>query len=138
MIRSIFFMKKIIIYFLYYIFFTLNTSAQFTKYIVRFKDKSGTPFTINNPSEYLSQRAIERRTKQNIAIDETDLPITPRYIDSVRLSGNVSILDQSKWLNQVCIQTTDATCLGKNQSLPFVIASQPLKIPVVHTNAIGQ
>ncbi len=111
-------------------FFVTNTSAQFTKYIVRFKDKAGTPFTINDPSKYLSQKAIQRRIKQNIVIDETDLPITPSYIDSVRLAGNVTILDKSKWLNQVCIQTTDAAALSKINSMPFVINSQPLMRPV--------
>ena len=86
-------MKKVQLLFLQFAFFTISASAQFTKYIVRFKDKAGTPFTINNPSAYLSAKAIERRTKQNIAIDETDLPITPAYIDSVRLAGDVTILE---------------------------------------------
>ncbi|MEP6927941.1 MAG: S8 family serine peptidase [Ginsengibacter sp.] len=111
-------------------FFSASVSAQFSKYIVKFKDKAGTPFTINNPSQFLSAKSITRRTKQNIAIDETDLPITPRYIDSLRLAGNVIILDKSKWLNQVCIQTTDVAALAKINSLPFVITTQPLMRPV--------
>lgn len=123
-------MKKVYLLFFAFAFFAINTSAQFTKYIVRFKDKAGTPFTIDNPSAYLSAKAIERRTKQNIAIDETDLPITPRYIDSVRLSGTVTILDESKWLNQVCIATTDSVALIKINNMPFVITSQPLMKPV--------
>ena len=123
-------MKTSYLLFFTLLFLSLNVSAQFTKYVVRFKDKAGTPFSINNPSAFLSARAIARRTKQNIAIDETDLPITPRYIDSVRLSGNVTILDKSKWLNQVCIQTTDTAALAKITSLPFVIKAQPLMRPV--------
>jgi serine protease AprX len=108
-------------------FFSLNVSAQFTKYIVQFKDKTGTPFSINDPSKFLSAKAIERRAKQKISIDETDLPVVPRYIDSVRLSGNVIVLDESKWLNQVCIQTTDSTALGKINSFSFVVKTQPVK-----------
>ena len=77
-------------------FFSLNLSAQFTKYVIEFKDKNNTPFSINHPSAFLSAKSIERRNKQNISIDETDLPIPPRYIDSVRLAGNVIILNQSK------------------------------------------
>jgi hypothetical protein len=131
-------MKKIYLLFCLLSFVSLNTFSQFSKYIVRFKDKAGTPYTITNPSEYLSAKAIARRTKQHIAVDETDLPVTPRYIDSVRLAGNVIILDKSKWLNQVCIQTTDAAALEKISSLPFVINSQPLMQPVrlqeVHNN----
>jgi serine protease AprX len=123
-------MKNIYTLLIVFVFLTLNSSAQFTKYIIRFKDKAGTPFTINNPSAYLSAKAIDRRTKQNIAIDETDLPLTPRYIDSIRLAGAVTILNKSKWLNQVCIQTTDSLALVKINSLPFVIASQPVMRPV--------
>ena len=107
--------------------FGVASQAQFSKYIVRFKDKAGTPFNINNPSQYLSARSIQRRVKQNIAIDSTDLPITPRYLDSVKLAGNVTILNKSKWLNEVCIQTTDAAALAQINSFPFVISSSPVK-----------
>lgn len=106
--------------------FSLNASAQFSKYIVKFKDKTGTPFSINNPSQFLSARSIERRTKQHIAIDETDLPIVLRYIDSVRLAGNVIILNRSKWLNQICIQTSDAAALSKINGFAFVQKTQPV------------
>jgi len=105
----------------------LNVSAQFTKYIVKFKDKNGTPFSINNPSQFLSAKAIARRAKQQIALDQTDLPVVPRYIDSVRLAGSVRVLDQSKWLNQICIETTDAAALQKIGAFSFVLKTQPVK-----------
>lgn len=113
--------------FVFIVFFSLNVSAQFTKYIVRFKDKTGTPFSVSDPSKFLSSKAIQRRAKQNIAIDETDLPVVPRYIDSVRAAGNVVVLDESKWLNQVCIQTTDSAALAKINSFSFVVTTQPVK-----------
>lgn len=113
--------------FAFIVFFSLNVSAQFTKYIVRFKDKTGTPFSVSDPSKFLSSKAIQRRAKQNIAIDETDLPVVPRYIDSVRAAGNVIVLDESKWLNQVCIQTTDSAALAKINSFSFVVTTQPVK-----------
>ena len=118
--------KNLLLFFIAVINFHFATQAQFSKYIVRFKDKAGTPFSINNPSQYLSARSIQRRVKQNILIDSTDLPITPRYLDSVKLAGNVTILNKSKWLNEVCIQTTDATALAKINSFPFVISSSPV------------
>ncbi|HEV8082508.1 MAG TPA: S8 family serine peptidase [Chitinophagaceae bacterium] len=124
-------MKNIYLLTISIFFFATRSSAQFTKYIVRFKDKTGTPFTINDPSKFLSAKSIQRRIKQNIIVDETDLPITPSYIDSVRLAGNVTILDKSKWLNQVCIETTDAVALAKINNMSFVINSQPLMRPVI-------
>src|SRR5437868_5068855 len=110
-----------------FLIFTQHSQAQFSKYVIRFKDKAGTPFNLNNPSQYLSARAIQRRTRQNISVDSTDLPITPRYIDSISLAGNVTILNRSKWFNQVCIQTTDAAALAKINSFPFVISANPVR-----------
>jgi serine protease AprX len=103
------------------LFAAAESKAQsFSRYIIRFKDKATTPYTFANPSAYLSQRAIDRRTRYSIATDSTDLPVTPRYIDSVRLAGAVTILNISKWLNQVSIQTNDAAALVKIAAFPFV------------------
>jgi serine protease AprX len=96
------------------------SKAQNTRYIIRFRDKGSNPYSLNNPSAYLSQRAINRRIKYSIPIDSTDLPVTPRYIDSIRLAGSVTILNTSKWLNSISIQTTDAAALSKINSFPFV------------------
>lgn len=120
-------MKKIILLIFIALFVAKTESqAQFSKYIIRLKDKGTNPFSLSNPIQYLTQRSIDRRTRQSIAIDSTDLPITPRYIDSIRLAGAVTILNTSKWLNQVAIQTTDAAALTKINSFPFVISTAPL------------
>lgn len=118
--------KHLLLLFIAVAFFGGAANAQFSKYVIRFKHKGDNPYSLSNPSQYLSPRAIARRARYSIAIDSTDLPITPRFIDSVRLAGAVTILNVSKWLNQVAIQTTDAAALAKINSLPFVISSAPL------------
>lgn len=115
-------MKKCISFSIFIIFFLQSVTAQ-SRYIVRFKDKGTSPFSFANPTVYLSNRAIQRRVRYNIAIDSTDLPVTPRYVDSVRLAGVVTILNTSKWLNQVTIRTIDPIALSKINSLPFVIST---------------
>ena len=105
---------------------SVSANAQFSKYIIILKNKTGSPYTISDPSKYLSPRSIQRRIKQKIAIDSTDLPIHPSYLDSIRSTG-VTVLNVSKWLNQVCIFTTDANALNKINSFSFVNATQPLK-----------
>ena len=105
--------------------FVKDGHAQFTRYIVRFSDKSGTPYSISNPGAFLTQRAIDRRNRYQIPIDSTDLPVSPRYLDSIRLAGNVTILNISKWLNQVSIETSDPLALAKINSFPFVISANP-------------
>lgn len=94
--------------------------AQLNRYIIQFKNKGSNTFTLANPLTYLSQKAIDRRVAYNIPLDSFDLPITQRYTDSVRLAGNVTILNKSKWLNQISIFTTDANALTKINALPFV------------------
>lgn len=118
--------KTILLLFNALFFFAISSHAQFTRYVVKFTDKGSNPFSINNPIQYLTQRSIDRRTRYNIAIDSTDLPITPRYIDSIKMAGAVTILNTSKWLNQVAIQTSDAAALTKINSFPFVIATAPV------------
>lgn len=120
-------MKKTLLLIFIALFVTEAESyAQFTKYIVRLKDKGSNPFSISNPIQYLTQRSIDRRTRYNISIDSTDLPITPRYIDSIRMAGAVTILNTSKWLNQVAIQTSDAAALVKINNFPFVVSTGPV------------
>ncbi len=129
-------MYKLLPLFLLSIFLSTAAEAQFSRHIIRFKDKGSNPFTLSNPSQYLTQRAISRRTRYNIPVDSTDLPVTPRYIDSLRLAGNVSILNTSKWLNQVLIRTTDAAALAKINAMPFVLSSSPIA-PRLQNTSMG-
>ncbi|HEY8387948.1 MAG TPA: S8 family serine peptidase, partial [Parasegetibacter sp.] len=111
--------------------------AQEGKYIIRFTDKAGTPYSLSNPSAYLSERAIERRNRQKIPVDSSDLPITPRYLDSLRAAG-AEILNVSKWFNQALVRITDEVILDKINSFPFVIASQRLSPQVMSVQSTGQ
>ncbi|HEY6062981.1 MAG TPA: hypothetical protein VIV35_05200, partial [Chitinophagaceae bacterium] len=85
-------MKKFLPAFLFSLLLVSESQAQFTRYLVKLKNKGGTPFTIANPIAYLSQRAIDRRTRYGIAIDSTDLPVTPSYVTQIRNVPNVTIL----------------------------------------------
>jgi serine protease AprX len=110
-------------------FFLMSASqAQFTRYLVKLKNKGGSPFTISNPIAYLSQRAIDRRTRYGIAIDSTDLPATPAYVTQIRNVPNVTVLNVSKWLNSVSILTTDANAINTINAFPFVIMAGLKKI----------
>jgi len=105
---------------------TIPGQGQLTRHIVELTDKKGTAFSFNNPSAYLSEKAIARRARYNISLDSTDLPVSRAYIDSISAIPNVKIMNTSRWLNQVLIQTTDASALQKIQSFPFVKKSSPV------------
>ncbi|MEY3186586.1 MAG: hypothetical protein RL675_410 [Bacteroidota bacterium] len=95
-------------------------SAQYTRYIVAFTDKNGTSHQLDNPSTYLSAKSIARRLKYKISYDSTDLPVSKIYLDSIIKTGKVTIINTSKWLNQVLIQTTDEVALAKINTFSFV------------------
>jgi len=119
-------MKKLIIVLIGSCLFFADTSAQFNRYIIQFRNKASNPYSLSNPSSYLSARAIARRTRYNISIDSTDLPITPRFIDSIRNVPNVTILNNSKWLNMLAIFTTDPAAIAAINSFTFVQSTNPI------------
>lgn len=94
--------------------------AQFTRYIVWLKNKGSNSYSLSSPAAYLSTRALDRRNRYSISIDSTDLPVSPSYLSSIRAIPNVQILNVSKWLNAVCIQTSDPTAITTIQAMPFV------------------
>ncbi|MCK9220686.1 MAG: S8 family serine peptidase [Bacteroidales bacterium] len=104
------------------------------KYFVAFTDKNGTPYTLDNPEAFLTQRAIDRRNNQGIPIVENDLPVNPNYIAQVKNMG-VTILNPTKWLNGITLIASDTSVMASIRALPFVskvykcIANEP-KTPV--------
>ncbi len=112
---------KTVFTFLIFLLFAFNgAQAQFTKHIISLTDKNNNPFSIQQPEVFLSAKAIARRTRQHLSIDSSDLPVNPSYLDSLKSAGAVTVLNTSKWLNQVLIQTSDANALDKIRSFSFV------------------
>ncbi|MBQ0015526.1 MAG: S8 family serine peptidase [Bacteroidales bacterium] len=87
-------------------------------YWVRFSDKDSTPGRLDKPQQFLSQRAIERRRRLQIAIDSFDLPVVPSYLDSVRACG-ARLHNVSKWLNGVTV-VADSAIAADIAQLSFV------------------
>ncbi len=121
-------MKKRWIFILFAMLTGLFLSAQNkpNTYWVKLTDKKGTSFQIDRPEKFLSQRAINRRIKQHIAIDETDLPVSHIYLDSLRKLG-LEVVHTSKWLNGATIRTSDTVLIKTIASLPFVETVQLTK-----------
>ncbi len=93
--------------------------AQHNYYWVKFKDKANSSFSINQPSQFLSTASIERRQKQNIAVNETDLPISQNYIDSIS-PYVVELRHRLKWFNMVVVQLPDSTFADSIRQFLFV------------------
>ncbi len=103
---------------------TLQLSAQKTyKYRVQLRDKAQTAYTLNRPQDYLSERALQRRAKQSLPVDSTDLPVCAGYIGALQEQG-VRPVTQSKWNNTVVVETADTSLIEKVKGLPFVVSAK--------------
>ena len=107
----------------------LATSAQqdTLKYRISLKDKAATEYSFKKPEKYLSAKAIERRRKQNLPIDSTDLPVCRKYIDEIRKQG-VKIVVTGKWDNFVTVSCNDTTLIDRIAALPFVLSTEKVWI----------
>ena len=88
-------------------------------YWVQFTDKNDSPYSIDAPEEYLSQRALDRRARLGIAIDEYDIPVNPQYLQAVADCG-ATLINPSKWLNGVSVYASSSTIIDAINALDFV------------------
>lgn len=86
---------------------------------VYFKDKPSENTFLVNPTSMLSQRAIDRRTYYNIALDSKDVPVELSYINQIKSQNGITVLAKSKWLNALHIQGTQ-TDINNLLNLTFV------------------
>jgi serine protease AprX len=109
-------MKKILV--------TLFIFASFTAYSqedawVYFNDKPDSQTYLDNPLTMLTQRALDRRTNQNIVLNVNDVPVHQPYINQITASTGITVLAKSKWLNCLHIRGEIAD-INALTSLAFV------------------
>jgi hypothetical protein len=89
-------MKKILLLFLFLVSFSGFSQEDAWVY---FNDKPNAQSFLNNPLTLLTQRALDRRTTQGIALTLSDAPIEQTYIDQIATATGITIKAQSRWLN---------------------------------------
>jgi len=99
-------------------FSSFNLGAQ-EYYWISFSDKNLNQFSLSSPGDYLSERAIQRRIRQNIAIDSLDLPVNQNYIKDV-INLGARLIHSSKWLNGITVKAETESFNIKVAKLPFV------------------
>ena len=110
-----------------------------TCYRIYLSDKNNSPYSIENPSEYLSQRAIDKRTRFNIPITEQDLPVNQEYKQQIfALDAEMQLLSVSKWMNTVTIYCPDSTVVPQILNLPFVDSIKAVGNYILHDAPVYQ
>jgi hypothetical protein len=92
-------------------------------YRLYLKDKQGTPYSLHHPTRFLSRRSVERRKRQQLPIDSTDLPVSSRYVRLIE-QRDVSVIGQSRWQNTVLVRLRDSSAIHRLEQLPCVSASK--------------
>ena len=109
-------MKKIVVF-----LFLVSSFVGFSQEDawVYFKDKPNSQTYLDNPLTMLSQRALDRRSNQGIALDNKDVPIYQPYIDQVEAATGITVKAKSKWFNCVHVRGSQADITAL-KSLSFV------------------
>jgi subtilisin family serine protease len=96
----------------------MGSLAAQDRYAVFYKYKPQETLSLNEPNEFLSQKALARRSKEGVAPDSLDLPVSKKYVDAVNGKSDY-ILYSSKWFNATLIVTDEAN-VKELEGLPFV------------------
>ncbi len=123
-------MKRAYLLMTYFIFLGVSDAFSQTKYkyLVLFNDKNNSPYSVNSPLDFLSQKAIDRRFKQGITIKPTDFPPNPAYISSIQQTG-ATVIYKSRWMNAALVEASETqknTILGL-PSVKGIEFNRPLK-----------
>lgn len=99
------------------------TNSQFYKFRIYLKDKGFNEYTLEDPSQFLSPKSIDRKKTQNVEIDERDFPISKDYFKLVEKAGS-KVVSHSKWFNTIVVRVSDSLKINEISSLSFVDSVQ--------------
>ncbi len=98
--------------------FPFGLFAQDGHYMVFFKDKTNTPFSVDEPESFLSERSLARRSKSGALVNTQDLPVDPAYVQEIK-DLDVLTYYTTKWMNGLLVEATQADMMTI-AALPFV------------------
>jgi len=103
---------------------------EYSKYWITFTDKDNTPYSLESPDEFLSERSIARRLKQDIVLTEEDLPVDPQYVNALKNLG-IEVINVSKWFNGAIISSDDIALIDSLETYSFIATEAILIKPAL-------
>lgn len=97
----------------------LYAGTRLYRYRVSLTDKQKTEYSLSDPLKFLSQKSLDRRTRQGLPVDSTDLPVCSAYLSALKEKG-VKVVGTGKWTNTVLVETDDTLRIPQLEELPFV------------------
>lgn len=103
-----------------YLFFSATTLySQQLYYFISFKDKPRFKEQIYQPASFISERAIDRRTRNRVPLNINDIPPDSSYLAQLQQLP-VIIYGKSRWMNGALVLVNQATVVDSILKLPFV------------------
>ena len=100
-------------------FISLQLSAQEDAWIY-LKDKPSATTFLASPLTMLSQRALDRRTRQNISLNNKDVPVEAAYYNQIKNTQGITVLAKSKWLNAIHVQGAEVVIKSLKNTYTFI------------------
>ncbi|WP_010179942.1 S8 family serine peptidase [Aquimarina agarilytica] len=92
------------IYSLFFIFYIPLLGQEKEQAWIFFESKPNIEKRLITPIKFLSQKALLRKQKHNIPIDDRDLPLEVSYVNSIKAQDGITYLSSSKWFNGVYVE----------------------------------
>ena len=91
------------------------------KYVYRYYiyNKVGGKYSLDRPTRFLSHKSVERRKRQGLRVDSTDLPVPESIVSRFRVKG-AEVMGTSRWNNTVLVSSRDTSLLLLLAQLPCV------------------
>ncbi|MBO7465934.1 MAG: hypothetical protein J6T56_08835, partial [Bacteroidales bacterium] len=114
-------MKKLFLFLAAFLIGGVAYTQNVNCYRVYLHDKVNTPYSIDRPEAFLSQRCLDKRARYSIPVTEEDLPVNPAYLHEIgQASPQLRVLAVSRWLNTAIVCCPDTVRMGYVRNLPFV------------------
>ncbi|MDR0941483.1 MAG: S8 family serine peptidase, partial [Bacteroidales bacterium] len=105
-------------------------AQQIGRYRISFNDKENSVYSLERPQEFLSEKALARRTQYNIEITDEDVPVNAHYIDSIS-NCKAQLCNSSKWFNSAVFLCDSTTDFDQIRSFPFVKSCEFIAAPYI-------
>ncbi|MCV9386094.1 S8 family serine peptidase [Reichenbachiella ulvae] len=113
----------------------LEASAEKHRFMVFFADKADSPYSIDAPLEFLSQKALDRRNKSGQSVTEEDLPVNANYLDSL-VKYNITPYYSSRWFNAALVEA-DSVDLESIVATSYILSYEYIA-PGVRLNPVKE
>ena len=121
--------KSLLLMLLFICLAEISLAQSNPRYLVLYKDKANSPYSVDKPTDFLSSRAVTRRTRQNIPVTTNDFPVNPAYVTAVKQTGAL-VIYSSRWFNGSVVEAS-ASQLEQIKKLSFYKGIE-LDLPVAN------